>query len=52
MKFIIIFVLLCSTAFAGEVATDCPAMSSSREKILKDSATKKSKSSGARVVSQ
>ncbi len=51
MKLAFIFILICSTAFAAEVSTDCPAMNSSREKILKDSGSKKSKTS-SQVVSQ
>ncbi len=52
MKFALILILLCSSAFAVEVSTDCPAMNSSREKILKDSVTKKGKTLSSRVVSQ
>lgn len=51
MKFLMIFVLLLSSAFASEVATDCPAMNGSREKIVKDVGVKK-RASGSRVIAQ
>ncbi len=41
MKFLMIFALLVSSAFANEVTTDCPAMNHSREKNLKDTSAKK-----------
>lgn len=52
MKFAIILLILCSTAFAGEVSTDCQAMNGSREKIVKDSTSKKSKTTASQVASQ
>jgi hypothetical protein len=35
MKFLMILSLLATSAFASEVATDCPAMNGSREKMKK-----------------
>ncbi len=52
MKFVLIIILLCSSVFAAEVSTDCPAMNSSREKNPKEFVTKKGKTSGSQVVSQ
>ncbi len=51
MKFLMIFTFLVSSAFASEVATDCPAMNNSREKIVKD-VTAKKRTNGARVTAQ
>lgn len=51
MKLMLIFALLCSSAFAAEVATDCPAMNGSREKIVKDGSVKK-RTRGSQVSGQ
>lgn len=52
MKFALIIIMLCSSAFAAEVSTDCPAMNSSRERNPKEIVTKKGKTSSSQVVSQ
>lgn len=52
MNLAIILTFLCASAFAAEVSTDCPAMNGSREKIVKESVSKKGKIRGSRVVSQ
>ncbi|MES2528570.1 MAG: hypothetical protein V4598_15915 [Bdellovibrionota bacterium] len=51
MKFLMIFALLASSAFANEVPTDCPAMNHSREKIVKDVSAKK-RVTATRVTAQ
>lgn len=52
MKLTLILVILFSaSAFASEVATDCPAMNHSREKIVKTPSAKKVRSS-SQVVGQ
>jgi hypothetical protein len=51
MKFLMIFALLASSAFSSEVATDCPAVNNSREKIVKDISAKK-RVTGVRVTAQ
>jgi hypothetical protein len=45
MKFMLIFALLCSSAFAIETKTDCAAMDGSREKVVKEGSVKKGSSS-------
>ncbi len=51
MKFLMIFAILTSTAFAAESYTDCPAMNHSREKVIKDGTVRKVRN-GSRVVRQ
>ena len=48
---LILIVLFSVSAFGSEVSTDCPAMDSSREKIVKTPSAKKARSS-SKVLSQ
>jgi hypothetical protein len=50
MKFVLILTLFCSSVFAAEVSTDCPAMNGTREKIVKDSGSRKVKTSSQGIA--